>query len=367
MKFNRETFWTAYRQAFGKVSQDTVSAIEFLLGEFKRSWTNTLRIAYAFATIKHETAGTFLPITERGGKTYFNKYNGRKDLGNNQPGDGYRFRGRGFVQITGRKNYTKYGIADNPDLALEPATAFRIMTDGMRTGGFTGKKLSDYITANKADYKNARRIINGLDKADLIAGYAKQFETILKGSAALPASDNARSLTDDPTIDKTPAVGEGESAASAADTPDDAVSSTVEKTVVETSKGESAESTTTTQAQNIAIESRPKEGFFASVWKKITGLSIFNGGLSAVSDQAQQVQALGLSAGFWRTIIFIALGASLIYLAYEAYGHWSRIHEAKERDRLLASVNSSPTNTVEFISPEEISKFEKAGYKVIKR
>jgi hypothetical protein len=52
----------------------------------------------------------------------------------------------------------------------------------MRAGAFTGKKLSDYISASKCDYTNARRIINGVDRADLIAGYAAKFERILNST-----------------------------------------------------------------------------------------------------------------------------------------------------------------------------------------
>ena len=61
------------------------------------------------------------------------------------------------------------------DGALEPDLAAKIMFKGMIDGIFTGKKLADYFNPRTADWKNARRIINGLDHADDIATYAKKF------------------------------------------------------------------------------------------------------------------------------------------------------------------------------------------------
>jgi len=219
MKFDRKKFFDGYKDRFGKVSQKQVTAIEFLLDSFDSpAWTRIAEIAYALATVKHETANTFAPITEYGGKAYFNKYDGRRDLGNTQPGDGYRYRGRGYVQLTGRKNYTREGYEDNPEAVKDAAVAFAIMTRGMFAGYFTGKKLSTYINDKKTDYVNARRVINGTDKVHLIAGYARAFESILSASvtASVHATSpdatsqpQATSITPNATISQTP-TNEGE-------------------------------------------------------------------------------------------------------------------------------------------------------------
>jgi predicted chitinase len=142
------------------------------------------------ATAFHETAHTMQPVTEFGGKSYFNKYNAGtrigRSLGNTQPGDGYRYRGRGYVQITGRANYAKMtkitgvDLVRQPERALEPAVAAQIMFDGMTMGTFTGRALKHYFTPTKADWVNARRIINGTDRAVLISGYAKKFYAALQ-------------------------------------------------------------------------------------------------------------------------------------------------------------------------------------------
>ncbi len=198
MRFNHTTFFNGYRELFGKLNQTQLSGLDNLLGyiELDADVSDIRWVAYMLATLKHECADTFQPITERGAKSYFDKYEPGtkigKNLGNTVKGDGYLYRGRGYVQITGRANYQKMteklsltGDEDlilHPDSALHPDIAYKIMSFGMRTGAFTGKKLSDYINAAKCDYTNARRIINALDQADKIEGYAVNFETVLKNS-----------------------------------------------------------------------------------------------------------------------------------------------------------------------------------------
>jgi putative chitinase len=149
------------------------------------------KLAYILATAHHET-GAFKYVREIWGPTAAQKkYEGRKDLGNTVAGDGKKFMGRGFVQLTGRRNYADWSkrtgldLLKEPDLVTQPAVAARILVQGSMLGTFTGKKVGDYIDGAKADYVQARRVINGTDRAVMIAGYAEQFLAAL-GTAPAP-------------------------------------------------------------------------------------------------------------------------------------------------------------------------------------
>lgn len=171
-----------------------VEGTELLLDKLhglRTSW-----VAYALATTWHETAYTMQPVREYGGNAYFKRmYDPQgarpkvaKVLGNTMPGDGALFAGRGYVQLTGRTNYdragkaTGYPLLGNPDLAMRPDIAAEILRAGMLEGWFTGRKFSSALpdaVASKAQFREARRIINGTDKADKIADHAMVFQSAL--------------------------------------------------------------------------------------------------------------------------------------------------------------------------------------------
>lgn len=133
--------------------------------------------AYILATIRHETAHTYLPIAEYG--------RGRgHPYGNPDSITGQTYYGRGYVQLTWKRNYEQFSkllnvdLVNHPDLAMQPDTALKIITIGMVDGLFTGRKLSDYITPQTVDYYDCRRIVNGIDQAQTIANFAEDFEKL---------------------------------------------------------------------------------------------------------------------------------------------------------------------------------------------
>jgi putative chitinase len=201
-----EAFFTHVRKHLfgGSMTQGQVDGINAVLAAWDLYGDgNRNRLAYALGTMPRETDFTMQPITEYGARDYFNKYEPGtaigKRLGNTQPGDGWRYRGRGQVMITGRRNYRLAGeklgidLEGNPELALDLATSARILVAGTMEGWFTGKGLTDYIDdvdegddEDLREFVQARRTVNGTDKAALIAGHALEFERALQAGGYVP-------------------------------------------------------------------------------------------------------------------------------------------------------------------------------------
>jgi predicted chitinase len=178
-------FFKALRSSFGPLEQTQVDGIQALLQAFGEAQWPAAFAAYGLATSWRETNETMEPVREayylgKGAEAY------RKTL------HYFPWYGRGYCQCTWEANYRHADTAlelggalvANPDLALDPNIAARIMVWGMSTGSFTGKKLSDYLpSTGPADihqFTNARRIINGQDAAIETAENALKFQTALQ-------------------------------------------------------------------------------------------------------------------------------------------------------------------------------------------
>lgn len=169
----------ASEKAFGQLGQIQKDSIkQIYLAFLKYGDGDQNKLAYILGTARHES--NFRPIKERRAApsqtTVYNLQNAYWNTG---------YYGRGFVQLTWQRNYQKMSnflgvdLVSNPDLALNPKYAAKILVYGMLNGSFTRKPLSQYIQGGKADFYNARKVVNGLDKASLIANYATLLQTNL--------------------------------------------------------------------------------------------------------------------------------------------------------------------------------------------
>lgn len=166
----------------GRMSKKQVEGCEIIINEFRAAGHDNSRwLAYILATAYHETAHLMQPVKE------FGRGRGRK-YGKPGPHRGQIAYGRGFVQLTWPENYERADrelglngkLIDNYDLALDPIISARILIRGMVEGWFTGKKLDDYFRSDFVNWTAARRIVNGTDRAKLIAGYGRDFYLALQ-------------------------------------------------------------------------------------------------------------------------------------------------------------------------------------------
>jgi hypothetical protein len=185
---NRKAFYDAIRPKLfgGSLTQSQVQGINAVLDEWEKRGLKDLRwLAYMLATDKHETNATMQAVRE----AYWMSEEWRRTHLRYWP-----YYGRGLVQLTWEENYRKMSkvvgvdLVADPDAALDLAQAVQVMFEGMLraetgVGDFTGACLEQFFNAATDDPIGARRIINGTDKAPLIAGYHYDFLAALRAAA----------------------------------------------------------------------------------------------------------------------------------------------------------------------------------------
>lgn len=195
---NKATFFQYIRRSpfGGRLTESQVEGINAILSTCDDFMLKDLRhIAYILATAFHETGGRMVPVREGFAKTdaAARKIVAKYEYGKPDPITGHVYYGRGHVQLTWARNYKTMGalvgedLYNHPDLALDPDISAHILVEGMirgqsLKGDFTGKSLDQYFNGAINDPVGARRIVNGTDKAQLIATYHKAFLDALEAS-----------------------------------------------------------------------------------------------------------------------------------------------------------------------------------------
>lgn len=208
--------FAAFRAMAGRgLTQSQVDGINaIILAPEARGW-DPRWLAYALATAMHETGGLMQPVREGFKSTdeaarahvrrMFEAGKISRDYAEPHPATGQSYYGRGIVQLTHHENYVRAGaklglpLAEQPDIALEPDVSAAILLRGMREGWFAADRtgqphnLPRYFDAVRTDPVNARRIVNGVDRAEEIAGYYRRLVEALPPVAAPsePPADTA--------------------------------------------------------------------------------------------------------------------------------------------------------------------------------
>lgn len=223
MKLNRKVFFTYARRApfGGRLSQQQVDGMEQLLAEWETGQygDDPRHLSYVLAGVFHETGGRMVPVREGFARTdaEARQVVARRKYGKPAGPYGHVYYGRGRIQNTWLENAEKlseeFGVdlVKNPDLVLTDGLLdAKITFRGHEKGIWTGHRLSQFFNSSANDPVGARKIVNGKDKANLIAGYYESFLGAVNAAntgTSMPQDVSEKEATpDDVPVQKSPAA-----------------------------------------------------------------------------------------------------------------------------------------------------------------
>lgn len=199
---DRRIFFDEVRASLfkGTLQQPQVEGMSAILDYWQARHADDDRrwLAYILATAFHETAYTMQPVRETLAGSdekaieildrahAAGKLSWVKTVYWLPDEDGKSWLGRGLVQLTHKRNYeamsllTGIDLVAAPDRAMEMAAAVQILVEGMIAGSFTRHRLADHLNGEKDDWVNARRIVNGTDRAEKLGDYGRLFDAALR-------------------------------------------------------------------------------------------------------------------------------------------------------------------------------------------
>jgi hypothetical protein len=321
-------------------------------------------------------------------------YEGRRDLGNTQKGDGRRFKGRGRIQLTGRDVYEAYTeylrnskhlpfvdfVKEPEKLALEP---YATDSAGWFVNGY--KKLNGY--ADVGDLKTYHVRINGRNrKTGNPNQWTERQQYFRRGKAAIPTdwiltADDISGKLSAPAISKANEEHDYPNVdiPAAAESPNVEDPNGLDDDLIHVPASGEAGADPLPSAPNktdvvIEKESEPvaekPKGFLGALYTKV--MAALGGGVTTNTaiEKAQQAQALGLSAETWRFIFWTVIVGLAIWVGYhfvvEKVLPWGRWIVGRIRTNQLIASNAT-ADTVQVIEKSKLAEYEALGYTVVRR